>query len=434
MKTHTVLSTNKGFTLVELLVTMVVFIVVLVIAAQTFNTIIQQSSKLSKMEETNIEGVVGLEVLRHDLEQTGFGLFWGFLPDSNPVHSTVTFSEADASVNWSADSTNYAKLNDVNSVPRALVGFDSFSDFNSDFLGIKATTVGLSSASQRWTYIQYHNYSTSSGLESRPVTQLNYNLQAGDKVIAIRNNFNDSDDDRLLLDSGGSFYFNYNSTGYIHDDFLPSEPSGLQMHMVYGIKTPGSPVVNPRMPFNRSDFFVSVPGTGMPAFCAPNTGVLYKAIINHEDGRYTNIPLLDCVAGMQVVLGWTLNEGVAKEQDSTIHLYSSMPATDYSVTAISAPGVTISDWTETSENIKKWLQDPKLLREHLKMIKVYILAQEGRRDRGYTYPAASMVVGDAANGETSLTKTHTFSSDQRQYRWKLYRIIVRPKNLVSNQR
>lgn len=428
MKTHTVLRTNKGFTLVELLVTMVVFIIVLVIAAQTFNTIIQQSSKFSKMEESNIEGVVGLEVLRHDIEQTGFGLFWGFLPSH-----TVTFSEADDSANWSTDSTNYAKFNDESKVPRALVGFNSFSNFNSDFLGIKATTVGLSTASQRWTYIQYHNYSTSTGLESRPVTQLNYNLQAGDKVIAIRNNFNDSDDDRLLLDSSGSFYFNYNANGYIHDDFLPSEPSGLQMHMVYGIKTPGTPVVAPRMPFNRSDFFVSVPGTGIPASCAPNTGILYKATINHEDGKYTSIPLLDCVANMQVVLGWTLNEGEGKAQDS-IHLYSSMPATDYSVTAMSAPGVKISDWSETLDNIKKWLQDPKMLREHLKMIKVYVLAQEGRRDRGYTYPAASIVVGDADNGETSLTNTYTFSSDQRQYRWKLYRIIVRPKNLVSNQR
>ena len=43
-----------------------------------FNTIITNSSKSSKIEESNIEGMIGLEMMRHDLEQMGFGLPWGF--------------------------------------------------------------------------------------------------------------------------------------------------------------------------------------------------------------------------------------------------------------------------------------------------------------------------------------------------------------------
>jgi len=80
------------------------------------------------------------------------------------------------------------------------------------------------------------------------------------------------------------------------------------------------------------------------------------------------------------------------------------------------------------------LTDAKSVREHLKVVKVYILAQEGKRDSNFTYPQANMVVGNNLLGETSLTNLYTFSSDQLKYRWKMYRIITRPKNLVSNQR
>lgn len=48
----------KGFTLVELIVVMAVFLVIITVAAQTFNTIITNSVKYSKSEESNIEGVM----------------------------------------------------------------------------------------------------------------------------------------------------------------------------------------------------------------------------------------------------------------------------------------------------------------------------------------------------------------------------------------
>ena len=358
--------------------------------------------------------------MRHDLEQMGFGLFWGVLP-----LSAVAYNEAINS-NWPADATNYAKMNDSGTtppVPRAFVGFNGFSNFTSDFIGIKATTVGRNAAAQRWTYVPYNNYSAAVR-ESRPVTLPSGSPLAGDRVVAIRTNFNNSSDDRILLDSSGSFFFSYNTTGGIHDDFLPSDPQGLQLHMLYGIKTPGSPVVEPRMPFNRVDYFVNAPAGGVPPFCAPRTGVLTKASLNHADGSYEFIPMLDCVADMQVVLGWSLNAGETKVEDA-VHAYSSMPATNYSVTA--SP-------SSTASSIQQWLQDPQMIREHLKMVKVYILAQEGRRDLTYTYPQTSIDIGDAANGEISMSRRYVLTPEQRQYRWKVYRVIVRPKNLVSNQR
>lgn len=397
---------------------MAVFIIIMIVAAQAFNTIVIQSSKFSKMEETNIEGVVGLEVMRHDLEQMGFGLPWSFKGGVTYYESTV------------ADPvTNDAPGN----IPRAFVGLDGFSNFSSDFVAVKASSVGNTKASQRWTYIPYHNFSTSSGRESRPISFSTNNLRPStDKVIALRTSFNNMSTSvpvsrqpvqQLAVDSSGSFYFNYNNTGGIDDPFLPG--SDQDTHYIYGIET-----VAPRMPFNRADFFIEVPAGGsLPPFCAPRTGVLYKAsVINtgvDNNGGYTKIPLLDCVADMQVVLGWSSNAGIGRLQDS-VNGYSSLPKrSDGSVSVID--GISVDD-------VKGWLQDAQMVREHLKMIKVYILAQEGKRDANYTFPVASIKMYDENNHETTLSRAYTFSDEQRHYRWKLYRIFVKPKNLASNQR
>jgi hypothetical protein len=194
------------------------------------------------------------------------------------------------------------------------------------------------------------------------------------------------------------------------------------MYMIYGVDS-GSL----RMPFNRADYFVKVPDPAtdspLPQFCAPRTGVLYKATVNQGTsslaGAYAKIPLLDCVADMQVVLGWDISDG---GKANSVNAYSSV---DGLVVSTAVTGFQTS-------NIAAWLGNAQALREHLKLVKVYILVQEGKRDVNYTFPTPSIVVGDS--GETSLTRSYALTTAQQQYRWKLYRIIVRPRNLVSNQR
>ena len=382
---------------------MALFMTVLIIAAQTFNTVITLSKKYSKSEESNIEGIIGLEVLRHDLEQMGFGLYWGYLPGSGITYGELT----DAS-----DATNDAPSN----VPRACVFRNNSAAFLSDMIGVKGTTVGRAKPSQLWTYISFHNVSSSSSWSSLPIKWPAKNLKSApnpDKVIAVRHNFNDSSDDHLLLlDSSGKFEFDFNSNGSIPVMYLPTKDQ--QVSMVYGVGSydASTPL---RMPFNRSDFFIST--SSVPKFCAVRTGVLEKATVSHGNGGYNYIPLLDCVADMQVVLGWDVsNGGNAK----SISAYSN------------ADGSSVNG-DATFSDVQGWLASPLGIREHLKIIKVYILAQEGRKDPKYLYPAASMVVGNEYNGETPLTKTYTFTTAQLQYHWKLYRVIVKPKNLANNQ-
>ena len=138
---------NKtGFTLVEVIVVMAIFIAVLMITASAFNTILTKTNIVARSEESNIEGVVGLEMLRHDLEQTGFGLF----TDVDSEVGAITYAEA-----ADAPASNY---NDASSIPRALVADDELAitglaGFTADYLVIKSTTVGGTTTSQKWTYV-----------------------------------------------------------------------------------------------------------------------------------------------------------------------------------------------------------------------------------------------------------------------------------------
>ena len=413
MKRNRMLINKAGFTLLELLVVMAIFMVVMGIAVSSFNNILGIASKYTKSEESNIEGIIGLEVLRHDIEQMGFGLFWGTL---NPV----TYAESTDASSATNDSPS--------SAPRAFVGFDEFGPFAADYLAIKATTVGRTRASQRWTYATYENFESGGTYESRPIIWPSDNLKAGDQAIAVRSNFNDPNDDRLLLlgtpSKPGSFYFSFSATGGINDNFLPAKDQ--QISMIYGLEES-----EPRMPFNRSDFFIKVPdgttGGILPPFCAPHTGVLYKATVNNSTGtgagKYTYLPLVDCIADMQVILGWDASEG---GKANSVTGYSTAPK-------FSGGSVTTSD--VSASDVQEWLTNAKDIREHLKMVKVYLLVQEGRIDRKYTYPSATITVGPSAtDGGFGLGHTYSFTTDQRNYRWKLYRLIVRPKNMMGNQR
>ncbi len=140
---------QRAFTLIELVVVMAIFLTVLMISASAFNTVLVQSSKVFRSEESNIEGVIGLEMLRHDLEQSGYGLF------SEPATYANEAADAPAS-----------GLNDApNNVPRPIVigndlglavTIDSRTIMaGSDYLAIKGTSVSREKAAQKWTFLKF---------------------------------------------------------------------------------------------------------------------------------------------------------------------------------------------------------------------------------------------------------------------------------------
>ena len=394
---------SKGFTLVEVLVVMVVFIVVIAISGDAFNTILTHASKMFRSEESNIEGIVGLEMLRHDIQQAGFGL----ISESSPVAYAVEAVVAPAS--------NY---NDgVNGPPRPLVAdtISAIADIpaESDYLVIKATNLGRNGASQKWSYLTY-----SSGYVSPHIwTSNSENFIDNDRVVLVQRRIGATSQTASLVPAVGSFRYLYSNTAFSH---LSSTSSSIIN--VYGVS--GAASSDLRMPFNRTDYFVSTSST-KPAVCSkdPNVGVLRKTSVNHADGQLEYIPILDCVADMQVVLGWDLRDGGgAAGNDGSIDTWSDARG---AATAAAGGGAFAA-----AIDVQAAMASAAAIQSSLKVVKVYVLAQQGRKDPQYTSPNP-IIVGDP--NEVSLTRAYTLSSEMVNYRWKLHRMVVRPKNLTANK-
>ena len=402
---------NKGFTLVEMLVTMAVFVVVIAITGSSFNAILSHSSKLFRSEESNIEGMVGLEILRHDIQQAGLGLF------TEPM--TSSYSEAAA-----APASVY---NDASSnVPRPIIAGNNIAAVTdtsdtgglkfdllpgSDYLAIKAVNVGRNRVSQKWTYLHY----TSNDVYPNTWRSAAENFSNNDRVVLIRRQMNAANQTvTVQSDRNGDYYHSYSNSAFSHLTSLSSS-----LFTVYGLDS--SPTT-PRMPFNRSDYFVSRPqdSSQVPPVCAPNSGILYKTTVNQSDGKLNYVPILDCVADMQIVLGWDING------DSRIDTYSNADGSQ-----VSGIGTTSEIQTAITQSANNSSTTFPNIRNSLKMIKVYILAQQGRSDPGYT-SASPIIVGET--NESALTRSFDVAAaGWLNYRWKLYRIIAQPKNLPANQ-
>ena len=89
---------QEGFSLIELMITMVVFLLAIAAASNVFTGLLTQFKQQSKIAETNIEGAVGLEILRRDLESAGYGVPWNVEidgdGDGNDWEQLVGYCEA----------------------------------------------------------------------------------------------------------------------------------------------------------------------------------------------------------------------------------------------------------------------------------------------------------------------------------------------------
>lgn len=416
------LNNVQGFTLVEMIVVMAVFIVVIMITGDAFNTILKHTSKLFRSEESNVEGIIGLEMLRHDIQQAGYGLFW---EQSDPA-ATYTGEAAAAPANAFNDGTSGPPRAVVTATYAAATNIsDDASKTSSilpgsDYLVIKATSVARNSVAQKWSYLKYSSGSVT--VNNWLSAAENFVSSPSDKVVVLRRVVSSSNN-RVILnpDQNGDSYVAYSNAAFDH-----MSSASTQVMTVYGVDNSATL----RMPFNRTDYFVAKPPTGSkPSVCSANdkVGVLYKATVNQIGGTLNFTPILDCVADMQVVLGWDLRDsGCASGTDGQVDTWSNANGTVTTKDTASNASCALVDPTEVANA----MADPATIRNSLKVIKVYILAQQGRKDSGYT-STNPLLVGDS--GESSLTRSFTLDSDMLNYRWKVYRIVTRPKNLLSNQ-
>jgi hypothetical protein len=181
-------------------------------------------------------------------------------------------------------------------------------------------------------------------------------------------------------------------------------PTGVQERfMAYGIKEKESPAVLPRMPFNRADFYVIRRPQDNPN-CASGTGSLVKATLQHKDGKLDNSisPLMTCVANMQVTFR------LDRDGDGS-------------------PDVTVNALADAFGTALTALQ----IKQQVKEVRVYILAHEGPRDNAYRHETQTITVGDPIDGLGKNVNLLSVvgNTSWRNYRWKLYSLIVKPRSL-----
>jgi prepilin-type N-terminal cleavage/methylation domain-containing protein len=404
---------QKGYTLTELIVVILIFSVVMTIISVSFNRIAVSSGQIVKAAQTDIGGLIGLELLRSDLELAGFGLPWSLPPDAH-------YTESDRGVlvkgcSEGCPGADASLFNDApRGAPRGIVSGNNVGFNGSDYLVLKGTALGMNAISRSWSYLNY-----SGGLIKRSKSEVELMPGNEDRVIVLKNGVSDGLPTRELVtdgagsftlatDEGDSFKLFFNLLD--RTAFVPQ--NSMDNYLVCGVAEKAPDIKSPvplAFPFNRADFYISRPADISTA-CAPGTGVLYKTVLN-QNGSLTRYPILDCAADLQVIYyldaGGT---GVANYHDNEL------PAATYPA------GV---------------------LRNQLKEIRIYILAQQGKKNPGYLYPVNDpnkvIVVGDEPLDQalgtvlgsvwTQPALEHTFLSDWRHYHWKIYTIVVQPKNL-----
>jgi prepilin-type N-terminal cleavage/methylation domain-containing protein len=360
---------QSGVTLLELLIVMGIFVIVIAGASQMFVSLLSVFKQQSKITVTNIEGILGLEMMRRDIENAGYGLPWAGLTNYQELTNPV------------GELYNPAQFNDApTGPPRAVLSGNGTGWQGTDRLVVKAINVAMNSTSEHWNFLY-----TSPAVSTNIWTPAADNLLATDRIIVISQDA----DNRTLVPYGGGFSNTFsNVAGF---SASRSDPS-----IVYGVD-PNTPL---KMPFNRADYYVQPPATAsdLPAYCAAGTGILYKAVIAHNStGFLAPQQLLECVADMQVAFMYDVNgDGTFMQYYEDISGIAMYPA--------------------------------NTIRNQVKEVRVYILAQEGQRDRNYTYPNPTPQVG-----ETGIGRAFSFAgasiTDWSHYRWKLYTLVVRPSNL-----
>lgn len=402
MRARHLLTTARGFTLPELVTVMGLFVIILMISAEAFEKIMTTSSQQTTAAESQIEGIVGLELFRADLQQAGFGLPWVY-------QSPITFPECTEPPLNGADPTS---LNDGGATsparpPRAVIGINGDDPArptgfnNSDYLAVKATVAGMNPVARKWTYLTYTGATTPGSRVKSWRGAAASNLQAGDRVIVVRTGVVNGILRKTLVVEGGAYFTTARVTGSVltFEGFTP--PGPLETYLVYGVDSGDLA----GMPFNRADYYLDTPRKQNDT-CAPGTGTLYKGVVDQDGGRVAPHALLDCVADLQVVYSLDTNG------DGTVDLHDNA-----GLTALGTP--------PTAEAIRR----------SVKEVRVYILSHEGKRDRGFTYPSATglIPVGETLNGvfygKQAFDLAAVAGPGWQHYRWKVYPIVAKPMNL-----
>jgi prepilin-type N-terminal cleavage/methylation domain-containing protein len=363
---------DKGLTLIELLVTLAIFSVVIAGVYAVYITQIRHSTREYILAESEMELVVAKTIIERDIMMAGYGI----ADDYNGLVFTPSAVLIGATDNISPGATENPL---GGSYPTTgLAGADS--------LYMTGTALGIySRAAQKWTCI-------------KDVAPVNFeiwgdpreDIESGDRVIYMEPNT------RTIITDQATWRFEYPST----PAFQFSEGKGI---LLYGLsRPPQSGKAEMPRPYYIVQYRLGGSPADMPGICSKGTRSLERAEMS--DGESIE-PLLSCVRDFQVSFG------LDTDDDGTIDTWDPI----------------------NTGNFQTGAYDLKILRRRLKQVRVYILVQAGNRDPDYMYsnpdnPAKpnTIRVGEIILG---TGRDITLTTDQRRYRWRVMTISVTPRNV-----
>lgn len=428
---------EHGFSVIEFMVTMTLLILLFTAAFEIFVPVVRRSKIEGSNTQTQIEGIIGLELLRRDVVQAGTGLPWTLPP--NFIYSETAIAGRSAFSDGTKTGTPA-----LSNCPRSVIVKNKITTAgmgdvnNSDYLVVKGTTVANphtingtayqeNPTGDMWTTVQRVGGVASTRAWGDP----DYDLVNNDRVIVVQPAADTGN--MLLTQSGGAFFTKL--SGLNSGGFFPAT-TGVSWY-VFGVDGQS----DLRMPFNRADYYISK--TNVPPRCAAGTGVLVKTVLRQDSDAFGNeFPLLDCVASFQVAVG-----------------IDNLPANGISdVNCITNDTTTLFSAISPDDHIGAAAQT----RNQVKEIRIYILAQEGNYDPDYNFSnfvsGTKVRVGEAnpstcSGGSTScdcsggagdlnlgddfdISTLPTVGSGVAakhyyNYRWRVYQMVIKPESIVA---
>lgn len=383
---------QKGISLVELLVGLVVVLVVLAGASTAYLKLVKGFKTQSRISGSYMENLCGVELLRYDIEMAGYGL-----PAIDPA-TCCTYSEAASAVGVVPNPSSFNDAaNNVNG-PFSFSNNGSTSANNSDVLVIRSLAASLNEASRKWSTL-YHD---GTNWLVKPWGNSELDFANNDRIIVV-------DEEGAILPFTSSFFVK-RSEIFTTSDKTPTGLNTQKVYIVYGI----DPDTDLRMPFNRVEYYLKQPPT-RPSRCYPNSFTLYRATINQSNGARNEEPLMDCVEDFQVAFGIdTDGDGI---RDSWVRTLSGLDGN--------------GNGTDNE------------IRSQLKEVRINVLYHEGQKDTDFQFTGSinlgdPEVAGDPAFTDlSSSANTNALSSfspssagsDAIHYRWKTLKLAVKPMNL-----
>lgn len=364
----------RGFSLVELVVTMAIFSILMAGIFQAYIAQMKSTSREYNIAESDIDRQIGQGIINRDIFMAGYGL-------ADDYTAAGTFA------------------------PWALQSTDGGSGA-ADTLTLAGTALSMNSQqAQHWSYIanvdgDTIHFGPKIWVDSASNDDFRENLHPLDMVILI-----EPASKRLITNGppNNEWLFKYidedNDPATVDDKRLNATAGGdlsgvPNQAIIYSLYKYDSSVTEATQPYYTVQYRLSAEDG---AECAPGVKNLlrheWRTLIPPSAGAR---PLISCVADFQVAIG------LDTDNNREIDLWQD-------------GGVS----TDTNYN-------PARLNRSLRQVRVYALTQIGDRDNLYTYPSDTIYVGDEDLG---TGRSITLTDAQRHYRWRVIRFVAVPRNI-----